>query len=112
MRESANVVHWTPIASLCLQHSIAVGAVYAMATVPVNPKPFLNDLTGKLVLVKLKWGMEYKGYLVSVDNYMNLQLASTEEWIDGQFSGQLGEVLIRCNNVLYIRGVPEEDESV
>ena len=39
---------------------------------------------------------------------MNLQLASTEEWIDGQFSGNLGEVLIRCNNVLYICGVPEE----
>lgn len=29
--------------------------------VPVNPKPFLNDLTGKQVIVKLKWGMEYKG---------------------------------------------------
>jgi small nuclear ribonucleoprotein F len=27
----------------------------------VNPKPFLNDLTGKPVIVKLKWGMEYKG---------------------------------------------------
>ena len=23
----------------------------------------------------------------------------------------LGEVLIRCNNVLYLRGVPEEDEK-
>ena len=32
-----------------------------MQTVPVNPKPFLNDLTGKIVIVKLKWGMEYKG---------------------------------------------------
>lgn len=31
-----------------------------MAT-PVNPKPFLNELTGKPVMVKLKWGMEYKG---------------------------------------------------
>lgn len=31
------------------------------AAVPVNPKPFLNDLTGKMVIVKLKWGMEYKG---------------------------------------------------
>jgi hypothetical protein len=30
-------------------------------TVPVNPKPFLNDLTGKQVICKLKWGMEYKG---------------------------------------------------
>uniref|UniRef100_A0A7S2TPU8 Sm protein F n=1 Tax=Lotharella oceanica TaxID=641309 RepID=A0A7S2TPU8_9EUKA len=100
-----------------------------MATVPVNPKPFLNDLTGKPVVAKLKWGMEYKGFLVSVDAYMNLQLASTEEWIDGQPAGNLGEVLIRleelshhqqfpftchvfrCNNVLYIRGVPEEDEK-
>ena len=82
----------------------------AHTDIPVNPKPFLNDLTGKPVIVKLKWGMEYKGYLVSVDSYMNLQLASTEEWIDGAFSGNLGEVLIRCNNVLYMRGVPEEDE--
>lgn len=41
---------------------------------PVNPKPFLNGLTGKAVMVKLKWGMEYKGYLVSVDGYMNLQV--------------------------------------
>lgn len=80
------------------------------ANVPVNPKPFLNDLTGKQVVVKLKWGMEYKGYLVSVDSYMNLQLASTEEYVDGQCVGELGEVLIRCNNVLYMRGVPEEGQ--
>ncbi|CAL9753109.1 unnamed protein product [Musa acuminata subsp. burmannicoides] len=79
-------------------------------TVPVNPKPFLNNLTGKPVIVKLKWGMEYKGYLVSVDSYMNLQLANTEEYVDGQFSGNLGEILIRCNNVLYLRGVPEDEE--
>ena len=25
-------------------------------------------------MVKLKWGMEYKGYLVSVDSYMNMQV--------------------------------------
>ncbi|GAB4821167.1 hypothetical protein N2152v2_008213 [Parachlorella kessleri] len=108
------------------------------ALVPVNPKPFINDLTGKQVIVKLKWGMvsarwlevehgqlefmvasvsgpvcdskEYKGYLVSTDAYMNLQLASTEEYIDGQFTGSLGEVLIRCNNVMYLRGVPEEQD--
>ncbi|XP_031485328.1 probable small nuclear ribonucleoprotein F isoform X2 [Nymphaea colorata] len=78
--------------------------------VPVNPKPFLNNLTGKPVIVKLKWGMEYQGYLASVDSYMNLQLANAEEIIDGQNAGQLGEILIRCNNVLYIRGVPEDEE--
>lgn len=42
---------------------------------PLNPKPFLNGLTGKPVIVKLKWGMEYKGYLVSVDGYMNVQVS-------------------------------------
>jgi len=82
-----------------------------MATLPMNPKPFLNALTGKPVLVKLKWGMEYKGYLVSVDGYMNLQLANTEEIIESVVAGNLGEVLIRCNNVLYIRGVDEDDED-
>uniref|UniRef100_T1IMT0 Sm protein F n=1 Tax=Strigamia maritima TaxID=126957 RepID=T1IMT0_STRMM len=82
-----------------------------MATLPVNPKPFLNSLTGKPVMIKLKWGMEYKGYLVSVDGYMNLQLANTEEYHEGTCTGNLGEVLIRCNNVLYIRGVEEEEED-
>ena len=77
----------------------------------VNPKPFLAEMTGKPVIVKLKWGMEYKGYLVSVDQFMNLQLASTEEYINGKFEGDIGEVLIRCNNVLYIRGAPEEEEE-
>lgn len=54
---------------------------------PINPKPFLNGLTGKAVIIKLKWGHEYKGYLVSVDGYMNMQLANTEEHIDGQVTG-------------------------
>uniref|UniRef100_A0A8C3IBB7 Sm protein F n=1 Tax=Chrysemys picta bellii TaxID=8478 RepID=A0A8C3IBB7_CHRPI len=57
-------------------------------------KPFLNGLTRK----------PYKGYLVSVDGYVNMQLANTEEYIDGGLSGHLGEVLIRYNNILYIRG--------
>lgn len=51
------------------------------------------------------------GYLVSVDSYMNLQLASTEEFVDGAFTGNLGEVLIRCNNVMYLRGVPEDEDA-
>mmetsp|Transcript_43592 Transcript_43592/g.116579 ORF Transcript_43592/g.116579 Transcript_43592/m.116579 type:complete len:82 (+) Transcript_43592:365-610(+) len=76
---------------------------------PVNPKPFLTELTGNPVIVKLKWGMEYKGALVSVDSYMNLQLVNTEEYIDSKFQGNLGEVLIRCNNVLYIRKAVDEE---
>jgi small nuclear ribonucleoprotein F len=75
-----------------------------MAFVAVNPKPFLNELAGKMVIVKLKWGMEYRGFLVSIDAYMNLQLASTEEFVDDKFSGNLGQVLIRCRifSALYL----------
>lgn len=78
---------------------------------PINPKPFLNALTGKPVIIKLKWGHEYKGFLVSVDGYMNMQLANTEEYVDGSKTGSLGEVLIRCNNVLHIRGIQEDDDE-
>ncbi|GES93695.1 probable small nuclear ribonucleoprotein F [Rhizophagus clarus] len=67
---------------VCFQFSV-------MAFQPVNPKPFLQELT---------------------DSYMNLQLANTEEFVDGQSTGALGEVLIRCNNVLYIRGIEEDVE--
>ena len=51
----------------------------------------------KDIIVKLKWGdAEYRGRLVSMDLYMNIQLKNTEEFIDGRSSGTLGQVLIRC----------------
>ena len=62
---------YDPLVTLCsfyLLHNLYLQAM------PLNPKPFLNGLTGKPVVVKLKWGMEYKGYLVSTDGYMNLQV--------------------------------------
>ncbi|CAD7692878.1 unnamed protein product [Nyctereutes procyonoides] len=49
----------------------------------LNPKTFLDELTGNTIMVKLKWGMDYKGYVVSVDGYMSIQLVNTEEYIDG-----------------------------
>ncbi|RLN98932.1 hypothetical protein BBJ28_00016543 [Nothophytophthora sp. Chile5] len=76
----------------------------------LNPKPFLTNLTGKPVVARLKWGMEYKGVLLSVDSYMNLQLANTEEYINGELAGNLGEVLVRCNNVLFIRGLVDDEK--
>lgn len=69
-----------------------------MSFVPVNPKPFLQGLIGKPVLVRLKWGQEYKGTLQSVDSYMNLQLLNAEELVDGVKTGDLGEILIRLVN--------------
>ncbi|OCK86471.1 small nuclear ribonucleo protein SmF, partial [Lepidopterella palustris CBS 459.81] len=77
---------------------------------PVNPRPMLQGLVDQEVLVRLKWGQtEYKGRLVSVDSYMNIQLSETEEIIDGKNTGSLGQVLIRCNNVLWISAANAAD---
>ena len=43
---------------------------------PMNPKPFLNGLTGKAVMVKLKWGHEYK-----VRNLLHTDLQPTYRFI-------------------------------
>ncbi len=94
---------------------------------PLNPRPYINELVGKKILVRLKWGMTYKGkynqirilifyfenlgFLVSVDQYMNVQLDKAVEFIDEQNKGPLGEILIRCNNILYISGIEETGED-
>lgn len=67
-----------------------------MSFTPLNPRPMLQALIDKPVAVRLKWGeAEYHGRLVSIDSYMNLQLADTEEYLDDKPSGSLGQVLIR-----------------
>ncbi|MCJ1341573.1 hypothetical protein MMC09_006869 [Bachmanniomyces sp. S44760] len=63
---------------------------------PKNPRPMLQELVNEDVIVRLKWGQtEYKGRLISVDSYMNIQLSNTEEFIDNKSTGSLGQVLIR-----------------
>ncbi|CAG9936822.1 unnamed protein product [Clonostachys rosea f. rosea IK726] len=83
-----------------------------MSFVPVNPRPMLQELVNKTILVRLKWGeTEYKGTLVAVDSYMNLQLSGTEEYVSSKLTGSLGQVLIRCNNVLWVRGAGEGEQN-
>jgi len=61
-----------------------------------NTDPLHLHSIDQPVLVRLKWNTtEYKGRLVSVDSYMNIQLGNTEEFIDGKGTGQLGMVMIR-----------------
>lgn len=61
----------------------------------MNPKPFLASLVGSPVVVRLKWGMEYRGRLTSTDAYFNVLLGDAEEWVGGAMAGRIGEVLIR-----------------
>lgn len=72
-----------------------------------NPIPYLESLKGKMIEARLKWGQRYKGILISFDNYMNLQMHQTQEQVRDNYCGDLEEIIIRCNNVLYIREVVE-----
>ncbi|CBH14518.1 small nuclear ribonucleoprotein Sm-F [Trypanosoma equiperdum] len=70
------------------------------------PAAFLASLVGNTVHVKSKWGPVYVGTLVSCDPYMNLQLRDAVE--KAKQETELGDMLLRNNNVLYIREVPKE----
>ena len=75
-----------------------------------NPKRFINNCVGRMVVVKLKWNKEYKGILVSVDGYMNVRLAQATEFIEGSFSSSMGDIMIRSNCILYINECKEDVE--
>ncbi|KAF3070854.1 putative small nuclear ribonucleoprotein F [Daldinia childiae] len=83
-----------------------------MSFVPINPRPMLQDLVNKDIVVRLKWGeTEYHGRLVSSDSYMNIQLTNAQEFIDQKFTSDLGQILIRCNNVLWIKAADSGDSG-
>lgn len=73
------------------------------------PAPFLSSLMETKIIVRLKWGMEYIGTLVSFDTRMNIHLRDAEEYttIGAERDGVVGDVLIRCNNILHIRPKPD-----
>lgn len=57
------------------------------------------------------WRHSAKEALIGSFSCPFLQLANSEEFIDGAFTGNLGEILIRCNNVLYVRGAHADELS-
>ena len=60
-------------------------------------------MINKPILVTLKFNKtQYKGNLVSTDNYFNVQLTDAEEIVDNVSQGKIGDIFIRCNNVLWI----------
>jgi len=68
-----------------------------------RPLSVLQKATSKLVSVRLKSDIEYRGKMSNVDPYMNVILLEAEESENGQKKANYGKVVIRGNNVLYIR---------
>jgi len=63
----------------------------------------LQKATSKQVSVRLKNDLEYRGRMSNVDSYMNVILMDAEESENGTKKANYGKVVIRGNNVLYIR---------
>ncbi len=68
-----------------------------------RPLNVLQKATNKVVAVRLKNELEYRGKISNVDPYMNLILVDAEESENGEKKANYGKVVIRGNNVLYIR---------
>ena len=72
---------------------------------PISKRPLttLQKSTKKMVIVRLKNEVEYKGKMDSVDSYMNLIMTDAEELQGGRVIANYGRVIVRGNNVLFIK---------
>ncbi|CAI9831701.1 MAG: U6 snRNA-associated Sm-like protein LSm6 [Nitrosopumilus sp.] len=68
-----------------------------------RPLTILQKSTKKRVTVRLKNEVEYKGKIDSVDQYMNLIMTDAEESRGERTLANYGRVIVRGNNVLFIR---------
>ncbi|MDG6913939.1 MAG: ribonucleoprotein [Nitrososphaerota archaeon] len=68
-----------------------------------RPLSILQRSLNKQVSVRLKSEIEYAGKMSNVDPYMNVILVDAEESENGKKIANYGKVVIRGNNVLYVR---------
>jgi len=69
-----------------------------------NRKPLqtLRGMVGKQILVKLKNDLGYTGQLEKMDLQMNIILTGAVEHDRNKEVSNLGRVIIRGNNILYV----------
>ena len=68
-----------------------------------RPLTTLQKNTKKNVIVRLKNDVQYKGRMDNVDSYMNLIMTDAEEITDDKVIANYGRVIVRGNNVLFIK---------
>jgi len=72
-------------------------------TIAKRPLTTLQKNTKKNVIVRLKNDIEYKGRMINVDTYIILIMTDAEELKDGKTTEKFGRVILRGNNVLFIK---------
>ena len=68
-----------------------------------RPLSTLQRSTKRMITVRLKNEVEYKGKMSSIDAYMNLIMTDAEEIQGGKTIANYGRVIVRGNNVLFIK---------
>ncbi len=68
-----------------------------------RPLNVLQKAINKEVSVRLKMDLEYRGRMSNVDPYMNVILVDATEYSGGNPSANYGKVVIRGNNVLFVK---------
>ncbi|VFJ15022.1 Small nuclear ribonucleoprotein [Candidatus Nitrosocosmicus franklandus] len=68
-----------------------------------RPLNILQRSLNRKVAVRLKSEIEYRGKMSNVDSYMNLILVDAEEFDGSDLLANYGKVVIRGNNVLFIK---------
>ena len=72
-------------------------------TTAKRPLTTLQKNTKKGVIFRLKNDVEYKGKIDNVDPYLNLIMTDAEELRDGKTVEKFGRIILRGNNVLFIK---------
>ena len=75
----------------------------SQTTAAKRPLTTLQKNVKKTVIVRLKNEVEYKGKMKNIDSYMNLIMTEAEELFEGKTVGKFARVILRGNNVLFIK---------
>jgi small nuclear ribonucleoprotein len=67
-----------------------------------RPLDILNEALQSPVIVRIRGGREIRGELQGYDLHLNLVLDNAEETIEDKENRQLGTVILRGDNVVYI----------
>jgi small nuclear ribonucleoprotein len=77
--------------------------VNASQQTPKRPLAVLQKAINKKASIRLKTDVEYRGKVSNVDAFMNVILVDAEEFENGKLSANYGKVVIRGDNVLYVK---------
>lgn len=71
----------------------------------MNPTDAVKAMKGDRIRIETKGGEVLEGVLEDVDSYINLLLSGTSEVEDGEEARKLGDVVIRGNNIVYLKPI-------